>query len=225
MIIFDKFGDGQSERNRSVPLLPDNPTRIITLRAPFGITSEGKMETSSQMGEGPSGSALPAPSAPLTSGRIPVWFRETQVASYEPRTPFSNRELDLLERHLSHCKQREATGSNRELSTVCDSTGIGTANSSQISESPSSAAVSDPNSRKLTTFLTGSASQTEFVVTHSKQTSDEFLTGARTAFTVSQFRAEFRTESQAQREPECDSRDAAEQGKLPLHTRNEKELS
>src|ERR1700685_383426 len=29
-------------------------------------------------------------------------------------------------------------------------------------------------------FLTGSASQTEFAVTHSKQTTEKFLTGART---------------------------------------------
>jgi hypothetical protein len=139
--------------------------------------------------------------------------------------PLSNRELDLLERHLSHCKQRKATISNRELSTVCDSTGIATANSSQVSESPSSAAVSDPNSRQLATFLTGSASQTEFVVTHSKQTTGEFLTGARNAFKVVQFRAESRTESQGQREKDCRSRDAAEQGKIPLTIPIEKELS
>jgi hypothetical protein len=229
MIIFDKFGDGQAERNRSVPISPNNPLRIVTrvsaLRL-LALTKEGADERHpSRMSERLSRPALVAPSAVLTHGLMSVSLREPRVASYEPRTPLSNRELDLLERHLSHCKQREATGSNRELSTVCDSTGIGTANSSQVSESPSSAAVSDPNFRKLTTFLTGSASQTEFVVTHSKQITDEFLTGARTAFTVSQFRAEFRTESQAQREKECRSRDAAEQGKLPLHTRIEKELS
>jgi hypothetical protein len=225
VIIFDKFGDGQSERNRSVTLLPDNPTRIITLRAPFGMTNEGKMETSPQMGEGPSGSALPAPSASLTSDQTAVSVCGPRFAHHGTRLPISNRELDLLERPLSHCKQRKATVSNREHSTVCDSAGIATANSSQVSESPSSAAVSDPNSRKLTTFLTGSASQTEFVVTHSKQTTGEFLTGARTAIKVSQFRVEFRTESQPQRKSECRSRDAAEQGKIPLHIRNEKELS
>jgi hypothetical protein len=80
------------------------------------------------------------------------------------------------------------------------------------------------NSVCSTRFLTGSASQTEFVVTRSKQTTDEFLTGARTAISVSQFRAEFWTESQAQREKECRSRDAAEQSKILLHIRIEKEL-
>ena len=34
-------------------------------------------------------------------------------------------------------------------------------------------------------FLTGSDSQTEFGVTHSKQTTEKFLTGARTAISVS----------------------------------------
>jgi hypothetical protein len=32
----------------------------------------------------------------------------------------------------------------------------------------------------LRPFLTGTAPQTEFVLTHSKQTTDKFLTGART---------------------------------------------
>jgi hypothetical protein len=199
VIIFDKFGGGQSERNRSVPVSPNNPMRIVTRVSPLRLLV-------------------------LMKKRHPS-LREPRVASHEPRMPISNRELDLLERPLSHCKQRKATVSNRELSTIRDSTGIDTANSSQVSEGPSSAAVSDLNSRKLTPFLTGSGSQTEFAVTCSRQTLKKFLTGARTAMKVAQFRPEFEPKSQAQREKECRSRDAAEQGKLPLHIRNAKELS
>jgi hypothetical protein len=42
----------------------------------------------------------------------------TSASSHLPNPiPFSNRELSLLERGLSYCKQRKATLSNRELST------------------------------------------------------------------------------------------------------------
>jgi hypothetical protein len=229
MIIFDKFGDGQSERNRTVPVFSNNPMRIVSRVSPLRLLALTKERTNerqlSGMSERVSRSALVALPTVSMRGRIGVSVCAPTVAHHGTRLAISNRELELLERHLSHCKQRKATVSNRELSTIRDSTGIAAANSSQVSESPSFAAVSDPNSRKLTSFLTGSASQTEFVVTHSKQTTGEFLTGARNAFKVVQFRAEFRTESQAQREKECRSRDAAEQGKIPLHTRNEKELS
>ena len=40
-------------------------------------------------------------------------------------------------------------------------------------------AISDTNPRPLRPFLTGSAPQTEFDVTHRKQTTEKFLTGAR----------------------------------------------
>ena len=102
-------------------------------------------------------------------------------------SPISNRELDLLERALSHCKQTTATVSNRELSTVRYST-IGTVlaalpargNLSPLWERRSRSAISDTNSRPVRPFLTGSASQTEFGVTPTKQTTEKFLTGART---------------------------------------------
>jgi hypothetical protein len=69
----------------------------------------------------------------------------------------SNRELHLLEPTLTHRKQTIAPRSNRELSTnPCFRS-----------------SVSRP-------FLTGSASQTESSVTHSKQSTTPFLTGART---------------------------------------------
>jgi len=169
MIIFDKFGDGQSELNRTVPAFPNNPMRIVTRVSPLrllalakeGTKKEAKERHSSRLSERLSRSALVAPSATLTSGRIAVSPRGTRVVGHEPRTPISNRELDLLERHLSHCKQRKATVSNRELSTNHGSC----------------------NSQVLAARTGHSALAT------------------------------------------CRSRDAAEQGKIPLAIRNEKELS
>jgi hypothetical protein len=221
MIIFDKFGDGQAERNRTVPVFPNNPMRIITLRAPFGMTNEGKMETSSQMGEGLSGSALPARSASLTRDRIAASVCGPRVEHREPRTPLSNRELGLLGRPLSHCKQRNATVSNRELSTVCNAPKIVDLVSSSISESPFRSPISDRNFRQLTTFLPGSDRKVELT---EKKRLNPVYPALEMHINAVQVHTEFRTESPAQREKECRSRDAAEQGKLPLHIRNAKEL-
>jgi hypothetical protein len=239
MIIFDKFGEGQAERNRSVPVFRDNPMRTVipvSLLRLLALTKEGTKERtkerhSSRLNERLSRSALVAPSATLTSGRIAVSPRGTRVVGHEPRTPISNRELDLLERHLSHCKQRKATVSNRELSTNHGSCNfqIPAVRSSYSFTLTNEGPLARPDEGRATShcapFLTGSASQTEFDVTHSKQTTGEFLTGARTAIKVAQFRPEFEPKSQAQREKECRSRDAAEQSKIPLTIRNEKELS
>jgi hypothetical protein len=228
VIIFDKSGDGQAERNRAVPLFPDNPMRIVTPVSPrplLALTKEGTTERHpAGMSERLSRSALVAPSVSLMRGRIAPSPREARVTARGPHLPFSNRELDLLERHLSHCKQRNATVSNRELSTVRNFAAPSPALREHIAFLLRKPRIAGHGTRPPTTFLTGSASQTEFVVTRSKQTTAEFLTGARTAISVSQFRAEFRTESQAQSEKECRSRHAAEQSKILLHIRNEKEL-
>src|SRR6202046_2405768 len=76
--------------------------------------------------------------------------------------PLSNRECKLLESSLIHRKQTVASRSNRELSTnlCCGNPRI------LIRNAP---------------FLTGSASYSKFNVTHSKQSLDKILTGARTA--------------------------------------------
>jgi len=74
----------------------------------------------------------------------------------------SNREFRLLEPSLTHRKQTVAPRSNREPSTNRD-------------RSNSHAVIA------TLTFLTGSASQTEFAITHSKQTTGTFLTGSRFA--------------------------------------------
>jgi hypothetical protein len=72
----------------------------------------------------------------------------------------SNRELRLLEPRLSHRKQTIAPRSNRELST----------NRCRVN---SHAVIPVP------TFLTETASHSEMAVTHSKQRTATFLTGAR----------------------------------------------
>ena len=103
-------------------------------------------------------------------------------------SPISNRELDLLERHLNHCKQRAATVSNRELWTVGNSTTsiVQPALPAQGSLPPlrgwrSQRSISDTNSRPLAPFLPGSVQYVECDVTRSKQTTGEFLPGARIA--------------------------------------------
>ena len=226
MINFDKFGGGQSERNRSVPVFPDDPMRTVTPVSPLrllALAKEGTKERHpSRMSERLSRSALVAPFAVSTHGRIPVSLREPQVASPAPRTPLSNRELDLLERHLNHCKQRKATASNRELSTIRNAPKIINLVPFSISESPSRAPISDANFRQQTTFLPGSGQKVEVA---EKKRLNPVYPALEMHVGAVQFRAEFRTESPAQREKECRSRDAAEQGKIPLHIRNEKELS
>jgi hypothetical protein len=225
VIIFGKFGDGQSDRNRAVLFFPGNPVRIVALVSPhrlLALTKDGTKEGSpSQMGEGISHSALATPSAMLTRTQLAVVLRGTRVAGHGPRTPISNRELGLLERALSHCKQRKATVSNRELSTNQCSCSL------RVTALLRGPRIAGRGSRPLTTFLTGFASQTEFDVTPSEQTTGEFLTGARTAIDVPQFRAEFCTKftpkQSAQHKKESGSRDASEQGKIASNIRKEKE--
>jgi len=216
VIIFDKFGDGQSERNRSVRVCPDNSMRAVTLPARLALTKERTREgVPSQKGERLSRPSLAAPPIRLVRDRIAVLLRGPRVAGRRPRTLFSNRELDLLERGVSHCKQRKATVSNRELWTVGNSMNIGILNPSQMSEELSRPVISDTNFRQLTSFLIGTASHSEFVVTRSKQTAGEFLTGARIAC--------FRSAALQPKPQECCSRVAPEQGKIPLHKEQEKE--
>src|SRR6202046_1359726 len=80
--------------------------------------------------------------------------------------PLSNRELRLLESSLTHRKQTVASRSNRELQTkpCCANPHI------PIRRAP---------------FLTGSAPHSKFDVTHSKQSTEKILTGARTHIKIS----------------------------------------
>ena len=207
MIIFDKFGDGQSERNRSVRVCPDNSMRAVTLPARLALTKERTREgVPSQKGERLSRPSLAAP---------PIRLVRDRIAVRRPRTLFSNRELDLLDRGVSHGKQRKATRSNRELWTVENPAKIVNSSSSPMSEELSFPVIFDTNFRQLTSFLTGTASHSEFGVTHSKQTADEFLTGARIAC--------FRSAALQLKPQECCSRVAPEQGRIPLHKEPEQE--
>ena len=216
MIIFDKFGDGQSERNRSVRVCPDNSMRAVTLPARLALTKERTREgVPSQKGERLSRPSLAAPPIRLVRDRIAVLLRGPRVAGRRPRTLFSNRELDLLDRGVSHGKQRKATRSNRELWTVENSAKIVNSSSLRMSEELSLPVISDTNFRHLTSFLIGTASHSEFVATHSKQTTGEFLTGARIAC--------FRSAALQLKPQECCSRVAPEQGKIPLHKEPEQE--
>src|SRR5271156_3320198 len=123
-------------------------------------------------------------------------------------TPISNRELELLERRLSCCKERKATVSNREHSTVQNFAAPSPAICDRIAVSLRGPRVAGRRTRPPTTFLpglpaffseglprpffakgslrsieflTGSGSRTEIAVTHSKQMLGKFLTGARIA--------------------------------------------
>jgi hypothetical protein len=201
------------------------PIRPRSLLSLFALTKEGtKGWPPPGISERLSRSILPAPSASLTRDPIAVSPHETRVTDRAPQRPLSNRELGLLERALSHCKQRKATVSNRELSAVHNFAAPSPAVRDGIAVSLRGTRIAGRGSRPPAPSLTGSASQTEFVVTSRKQTMGKILTGARTAIKDAQFRAEFRTESHAQAEKECRSRDAAEQSKIPLHIRIEKEL-
>jgi pyrrolidone-carboxylate peptidase len=93
---------------------------------------------------------------------------------------------------------------------------------SSITENASRATVSDANFGQLATFLPGSGQKVE--VTEKKRLNPVYPV-LELHVTVAQSRAEFPTESQAQSEKDCRSRDAAEQSKIPLTIRNEKELS
>jgi len=99
----------------------------------------------------------------------------------------SNRELQLLEPRLTHRKQTNAPRSNRELST---NRGRGNSHFRSVRTSHLLALTQEGSTSKRP-FLTGSASQTESPVTHSKQTTAPFLTGARTHIKPSIFRSIF----------------------------------
>ncbi len=91
----------------------------------------------------------------------------------------SNRELELLEPRLTHRKQTIAPRSNRELSTIrCR--GISHAVVPILTFLTGlPRAFFAKGSVCTSTFLTGSGSQTESSVAHSKQTAAPFLTGSR----------------------------------------------
>jgi hypothetical protein len=190
VIIFGKFGDGQLKENRAFQVCAMTGYRmdgVDSLRS-RRLTRATDLSCAPSMSAAASDKTLVS----ATTGglvRIDIFHsrRFTRASLCVPLLGgISNRELDLLERALSHCKQMTATVSNRELSTVRNST-ISAARAAlptqgslpPLWEWRSRPAISDTNSRPLRPFLTGSASQTEFDVTRRKQTTEKFLTGAR----------------------------------------------
>jgi hypothetical protein len=101
----------------------------------------------------------------------------------------SNRELELLERPLTHRKQTVAPRSNRELSTnqcSCNSRLTGASfpdvlprRTQYLAGFPRASFAK--GSICSGALLPGSGSQVEIAVTHSKQSTDEFLPGSRIA--------------------------------------------
>jgi hypothetical protein len=94
------------------------------------------------------------------------------------RFALSNRELNLLERKLSHCKQTKAAGSNRELSTICDPAIVSLSNPAFSSKNlTSKSLLTDCQESR---FLPGSAQDVECDVSSRKQSPKKFLPGATT---------------------------------------------
>jgi hypothetical protein len=132
------------------------------------------------------------------SNRNLTMRRASASRASEPRrttrgvcSSFSNRELKLLGPPLSHRKQTKAPGSNRELSTnLCG-------NNSQLPPLPL------PQICKWSRpLLTGSAPQTEFDVTYRKQTTEKFLTGARTHIRETRFCAKMNGQTNEEKSAE-----------------------
>src|SRR5271156_1784713 len=108
---------------------------VVTLPALLALAKEGtRVGVPARIGEKLSRPCFAAPSAVLVRDEIAVPLRGPRAAGRGPRTRFSNRELDLLERGLSHCKQRKATVSNRELWTVENPAKIVNSGSFRMSE-------------------------------------------------------------------------------------------
>ena len=117
------------------------------------------------------------------SNRNLTMRRASASRASEPRrtirgvcSSFSNRELKLLEPPLSHRKQTKAPGSNRELSTnLC-----GSNSELPLRNLPRIHKWSRP-------LLTESDPQTEMGLTYRKQTTEKFLTEARTHIRETRF--------------------------------------
>jgi hypothetical protein len=83
-----------------------------------------------------------------------------------------NRQTPELERDVTYRKKRIALSSNRQKIQFCKNKNL---------------AATESSTANLSAFLTGSAPQTEFDVTHSKQTLEKILTGARMHIKVFKF--------------------------------------
>jgi hypothetical protein len=109
VIITEKLGEAQQERNGPAPMLLATAREMNAASLAHSLTSS--INTA-------------CPGKGRDQGRDEGSERSrTSASSHLPNpVPVSNRELSLLERGLSYCKQRQATLSNRELWTIPNST-------------------------------------------------------------------------------------------------------
>jgi hypothetical protein len=109
VIITEKLGEAQQERNGPGPTLIATPREMTAASFAHSLTSSAN-------------SACPGKGSDQGRDEGSEHSR-TSAASHFPNPILaSNRELSLLERGLSYCKQRKATLSNRELWTIPNST-------------------------------------------------------------------------------------------------------
>ena len=181
MIIFEEFGGGQTERERNIAAFSGHSTGTATLLTlPVPTKEKTKEVIPSQTGERLSRSSVAAPSAASTRGGISVFLHGTRIPDHGPRLPLSNRELGLLERGLSYCKQKLATVSNRELWTVHSFEASPRLMHDRAVVSRHRSWGAGSGSRPPAAFLPGSAQYVECDVTPTKQTTATFLPGATT---------------------------------------------
>jgi|ERR1700735_311717 len=186
MIIFEKFGDGQGERRRNVPVFSDLPIGSfipLPLTVPLTVlvmqrSTEGNL---SHLSQGLSPSILAAASAALNRGGISASLRGEKIAANRMRLAFSNRELELLERRLSCCKQTLTTGSNRELCTIRSFLVPSRLMRDHVAVLRRGTHVASPESCMPMTSLPGTAQYVECDVSSTKQTAVTFLPGSRFA--------------------------------------------
>jgi hypothetical protein len=181
MIILEKFGGGQAERKGNAPVSSDRPVVSATLLALPVPTKERTKEVSpSQTGKRLSRSTVAALSAVSTRGGTSVSLHGTRFANHGPRLAVSNRELWTVHYAAAPSRLvRDRTVVLRHRSRVADHGPRLTPDRTVILRHGSRGA--GRGSRPPAPFLTGTGSQTEIAVTHSKQTTATFLTETRIA--------------------------------------------
>jgi hypothetical protein len=186
MIIFEKFGDGQAERRRNVPVFSDLPMGSfiplpLTVPLTVLVMQRSTERNLSHLSQGLSPSILAAASAALNRGGTSASLRGETIAANRMRLAFSNRELELLERRLSCCKQTLTTGSNRELCTIRSFLVPSRLMRDHVAVLRRGTHVASPESCMPMTSLPGTAQYVEYGVTPTKQTIATFLPGSRFA--------------------------------------------
>ena len=166
--------DGRERRpaNRAFSSFEPRPVRTPTILSPLA-DSAGQLNAS-----------------PTSSRSLP----HICYQNFRPLAPFLPGTAQYVENDVTYSKQTTATfltgattacQPNQRSSRIAHSTALA---SPSITAEPSAAARPSLVTRHLSPtapFLTGSASQTELPVTHSKQTTAPILTGARTAISDS----------------------------------------